>query len=102
MHSTCHPYVHSVYDVCPTSVITHAVLRTAGIGPWKLAMLAACLYLWDIAWGVEKPSFQEEWLVKVGHVEPSYLLLSQTFHKITPANVCISVRHPCVSFCCIV
>ena len=65
-------------------------------------MLAACLYLWDIAWGVEKPSFQEEWLVKVCHVERSYLLLSKIFHKIRPASVCISVRHPCVAFCCIV
>ena len=81
---------------------THTLLCIAGIGPWKLAMLAACLYLWDIAWGVEKPAFQEEWLVKVSHVERGYLLLSQIFHRIRPASVCISARHPCVAFCRIV
>ena len=62
-------------------------------------MLAACLYLWDIVWGVEKPSFQEEWLVKVCYVEPSYLFLSKIFHKIRPASVCISARRPCVAVC---
>ena len=33
MHSISHPCVYPV----------------AGIGPWKLAMLAACLFLWDIS-----------------------------------------------------
>ena len=65
-------------------------------------MLAACLFLWDISWGVEKPSFQEEWLVKVGHVERAYCLLSKIFHKTRSASVCISARRPCVAVCCIV
>ena len=60
-------------------------------------MLAACLFLWDVAWGVEKPSFKEEWLVKVGHVDRSYLLLSTIFHKIRSARWCINIRHPCVA-----
>ena len=94
--------MYPVYYVCPSYVIAHTVLCIAGTGPWKLAMLAACLYLWDIAWGVEKPSFKEDWLVKVRHVERSYLLLSTIFHKIRSACVCISVRRPCVSACCIV
>ena len=60
-------------------------------------MLAACLYLWDIAWGVEKPAFREDWLVKVSHVERAYLLLSQIFHRIRPASVCASV--PVIRVC---
>ena len=74
-----------------------SIIYPLGIGPWKLAMLAACLYLWDIAWGVEKPAFQEEWRVKVVHVERSYLLLSKIFHKIRSAHWCIHIRHPCVA-----
>ena len=102
MHTTSNLYVYPVYYVCPSYVITHTVLCTAGTGPWKLAMIAACHYIWDIAWGVEKPSFQEEWLVRVRHVERSCLLLSKIFHKIRSASVCISVRRPCVAVCCIV
>ena len=85
-------YVWSVHRVCPASVATHTAMYTAGIGPWKLAMLSACLYLWDIAWGVEKPAFQEEWLVKVTHVQRAYKLLSRIFHKIRPAIVCTIAR----------
>ena len=88
--------------MCPASVITHTALCPAGIGPWKLAMLAACLFLWDIAWDVEKPAFQEDWLVKVCHVDRSYLLLSKIFHKIRSARVHINVRRPYVAVRCIV
>ena len=102
MHSTSHMHVYPVYGVCPVTVSTHTAMCTAGIGPWKLAMLSVCLYLWDIAWGVEKPSFQEEWMVRVGHVERSYLLLSKIFHRIRPASVCSSDRRQCVAFCCTV
>ena len=62
-----------------------------------MAMLSACLFLWDISWGVETPNFREEWLVKVTHVERSYLLLSQIFHKIRSARVCINTRRPFVA-----
>ena len=37
---------------------------TTGIGPWKLAMLSACLFLWDIMWKQSTPSFDAEWLIQ--------------------------------------
>ena len=37
---------------------------TTGIGPWKLAMLSACLLLWDIMWKQSAPSFDGEWQIQ--------------------------------------
>ena len=39
-------------------------------------------------------------MVKVGHVERAYLLLSKIFHRIRPAIVCSSDRRSCVAVCC--
>ena len=36
-----------------------------GIGPWKLGMLAACLFLWDVMWGSFTPAFKEAWKIEV-------------------------------------
>ena len=47
-----------------------------GIMPWKLGMLAACLYLWDVMIGVCKPSFKEGWVVEVAHVARAFKLLA--------------------------
>ena len=62
-------------------------------------MRSACLFLWDIAWGEETPSFREEWQVKAVHVERGYLLLSQIFHKIRSARVCTIIRRLSVAVC---
>eukprot|EP00972_Heterocapsa_arctica_P028488 4190943-Heterocapsa_arctica.AAC.1 len=41
-----------------------------GIAPWKLGMLAASLFLWDILWGTHIPHFQEQqWVVEAKHIE---------------------------------
>ena len=73
---------------------------TAGIDPWMLAMLSACLYLWDIAWGVEKPSLGgvageggtcgTELLAPLQDL-PQYQV-SQCVHQCSP-SVCGSLLH---------
>ena len=36
-----------------------------GIGPWKLGMLSAVLYLWDIMWWAKAPDFKDGWEIQV-------------------------------------
>ena len=58
---------HRSCDTCVLPVANDIMHHITGIGPWKLGMLSACLFLWDIMWQVEVPSFQEEWRIKVCH-----------------------------------
>ena len=65
-----------------------------GIGPWKLAMLSACLFLWDVMWKQNKPCHAGEWKIAVDHLERAYKLLTKIFHKIrlAPHAVMFAVR----------
>ena len=52
-----------------------------GIGPWKLGMLAACLFLSDIMWGDTGPAIgpvvkELEWEIQDDHVERAFKLAS--------------------------
>ena len=46
-----------------------------GIGPWKLAMLAACLFLWDVMWGTESLAFKEAWTIKVARLAAQHTIV---------------------------
>ena len=39
--------------------------NTAGIGPWKVAMLSAVLMLWDVMWWAHVPMNSQDWIIKV-------------------------------------
>ena len=62
MYNTSHSHAIVVSPCTPSPVERELA---AGIGPWKLGMLAACLYLWDLMWGDQSPAFKEDWLIKV-------------------------------------
>ena len=58
------------------------IYTPAGISPWKIGMLAANLFLWDIMWKrIQVPSYQEEWQVQADQVERAYALMT-VFAKI--------------------
>ena len=54
---------------CPWSMgcvsVRISISCATGIGPWKLAMLSACLFLWDIMWKVVEPCHEGEWVIEV-------------------------------------
>lgn len=47
-----------------------------GTSPWKLGMIAASLYLWDIMWGAIVPPFKETpWVLQAEHLERAFQLM---------------------------
>ena len=69
-----------VYVVCATH--RQLIYTPAGISPWKIGMLAANLFLWDIMWKrIQVPSYQEEWQVQADQIERAYALMT-VFAKI--------------------
>ena len=51
--------------VCGHPVHIDISPNTAGIGPWKVAMLSAVLMLWDIMWWAHVPINSQDWIIKV-------------------------------------
>ena len=73
----------------PTYIFTH--IHTTGISPWKIGMLAANLYLWDIMWAkIEPPAFREDWKVGKSHIERAYQLM-HVFGKIRTTHTHMSI-----------
>ena len=65
----------AVYVVC--AIHRHRIYTPAGISPWKIGMLAANLFLWDIMWKrIDVPAYQEEWQVGQDHIERAYTLMT--------------------------
>ena len=79
---------HCSCDTSALLVVTCIMHHTACIGPWKLGMLSACLFLWDILWQVEAPSFQEQWQIKVCH--------HITYINVVPAVCALGVSCKCI------
>ena len=69
-----------VYVVC--AIHRQLIYTPAGISPWKIGMLAADVFLWDIMWKrIVVPAYQEEWQVRADHIERAYTLMT-VFAKI--------------------
>ena len=70
-HSGVCPIMHrwtyaAINHIHVSLVCIRLTCHAIGIGPWKLGMLASCLYLWDIMWNLESPDHKEAWIIKVG------------------------------------
>ena len=47
-----------------------------GAAPWKLGMLAAALFMWDVMWGTERPLYREvDWTISSSHIDRASLLM---------------------------
>ena len=62
--------------ICSVYHTSSTHIHTAGISPWKIGMLAANLYLWDIMRRrIPVPGFQEDWKIERDHIERAFQLM---------------------------